>query len=88
MVDAMDKPLAPLAQQIGDLVALSLSCPSMGHGLGGGSLTEERAQDAWARRVHAEARRLRHIVLGHDPRAVRIIEQVQAETYNPDARAA
>ena len=72
-----------LAEEIGALVTLSLSPPVMG--FGGGSLAEERAQDAWARKVHAEARRLHRVVLGHDPRALRIIEQVQAETYDPDA---
>lgn len=85
MVPAMDNPRT-VAQEVGDLVTLSLSCPVMG--FGGGSRTEERAQDAWARKVHADAARLHRVVLGHDPKAVRIIEQVQAETYDPDAQAA
>jgi hypothetical protein len=72
-------------EEIGDLVTLALSCPAMG--FGGGSATEERAQDRWALRVHAEAERLHRLVLGHDPKAVRIIERIQAETYRPERSA-
>lgn len=71
-------------EEIGDLVTLALSCPVMG--FAGGSLTEVRAQDRWADRVHAEAARLHALVLGHDPKAVRIIEMIQAETYRPERR--
>jgi len=66
-----------LATQIGELVALSLSCPTMG--MGGGSQTEERAQDRWRAKVLAEAERLHALVRGCNPMAVRVIEMIQAE---------
>ena len=71
----MDK---TLAEQVGDLVVLSLSCPSMG--MGGGSRTEEQAQDRWAAKVHAEAERLRTIALGHSPKAMKVIDLVRGMT--------
>lgn len=52
-----------LAEQIGALVTLALSPPTMG--VGGGSRTEEREQDMWKARVRAEWTRLRaHAAIG------------------------
>lgn len=49
-----------LAEQIGAFVTLALSPPTMG--MGGGSVAEERAQDAWRERVNAEWMALRRRV--------------------------
>lgn len=60
-----------LAEQVGNLVTLALSCPTMG--MGGGSLAEEAAQDRWSAKVRAEAERLRALA-GGSPEAARFID--------------
>jgi hypothetical protein len=55
-------------------------------GMAAGSAMEDRAIDAWSVKVHAKALRLHGMVLGVDPKAVRIVEMVQAETFRSEVR--
>ena len=56
-----------LAEQIGAFVTMALSPPTMG--MGGGSVAEMRAQDAWRERVRGEWTRLWALVALGSPEA-------------------
>lgn len=68
-----------LAEQIGAFVTMALSPPTMG--MGGGSVAEERALDAWRERVRTEWTRLHALAMGSSPAAVRILNAT-----NPSGR--
>ena len=66
-----------LAEQIGAFVTMALSPPTMG--MGGGSVAEMRAQDAWRDHVRAEYAQLRVLVGAGSPEA-RILDAASPDS--------
>jgi hypothetical protein len=71
-----------LAEQIGAFVTMALSPPTMG--MGGGSVAEERAQDAWRARVRAEWARLRALAVDSSPVTVHILDAARPAQLTPE----
>ena len=66
-----------LAEQIGAFVTMALSPPT--HGMGGGSVAEMRAVDAWRDHVRAEWAHLRALVGTGSPEA-RILDAASPDS--------